>query len=80
MFTLLQGDIEKRPIIEIPVSELSDVLDTLLRLVYPPTYHRRTVLEARLCYYHRLPSKTSHFFTTLFTNIAYLFICVSFLV
>ena len=35
MFTLPQGDIEKRPIIEIPVSEPSDVLDTLLRLVYP---------------------------------------------
>jgi len=35
MFTLPQGDIEKRPIIEIPVSEPSNVLDTLLRLVYP---------------------------------------------
>lgn len=34
MFTLPQGDIaEKRPII--PVSESSNVLDTLLRLVYP---------------------------------------------
>ena len=35
MFTLPQGNIEKRPIAEILVSELSDVLDTLLRLVYP---------------------------------------------
>ena len=35
MFTLPQGGIEKQPIIEIPVSEPSKVLDTLLRLVYP---------------------------------------------
>ena len=35
MFTLPQGDIEKRPIAKIPVSETSKVLDTLLRLVYP---------------------------------------------
>ena len=35
MFTLPQGEIEKRAIIEIPVSEPSNVLDTLLRLVYP---------------------------------------------
>jgi len=57
MFTLPQGDVEKRPITLIPVSEPSKVLDTLLRLVYPipnPTISSleelAVVLEAAIKY------------------------------
>ena len=58
------------------VSEPSDVLDTLLRLVYSTpdlntiSSFDEHVLETFLRKYH--------FFTALFTNIAYLGICVSF--
>jgi hypothetical protein len=87
MFTLPQGDIEKRSIAEIHVSEPSDVLDTLLRLVYPipdpfigSLEELALVIEAAIKYdfvtVNSLPSKTSHFFTTLFANTSHPRICI----
>ena len=61
------------------VSEPSDVLDTSLRLVYS-TPDPNTISSFDEHVLETFPSKTSHFFTALFTNIAYLGICVSFLV